>query len=67
MNSKLVGVVLLGLGVVLLVLAASADDSISSFFSHLFQGTPSGKTILLLVGGALGCALGVVSLLRPAR
>jgi hypothetical protein len=67
MNTKLMGLVLLVLGVVLLFMAASAGDSVSSFFSELFQGTPSGKTIALLVAGAVATVLGVIRLARPAH
>jgi hypothetical protein len=67
MNTRIMGIVLLALGVVLLALAASAGDSVSSFFSELFQGTPSGKTIALLVTGAIATVLGLVRLMRPAH
>jgi hypothetical protein len=67
MNTRLMGIVLLVLGVVLLALASQASDSLSSFFSELFQGTPSMKTLLLLVGGAIAAVLGIVRLVRPAH
>ena len=67
MNTKIMGLALLALGIVLLVYASSAGDSLSSFFSELFQGTPSGKTIALLAGGVVATVLGIVRLARPAH
>jgi spore maturation protein SpmA len=64
MNSRLIGLALFAVGIVLLVFAANASDSFSSFLSELFQGTPSGRSVLLLVGGILATVLGLVRLAR---
>jgi hypothetical protein len=64
MKSRMMGLVLLALGVVLLVFAAGASDSFSSFLSELFQGTPSDLSVLLLIGGVIVSALGLMRLVR---
>lgn len=64
---KLFSLALIVGGVVLLVFAAYAGDSVSSGFSKLFQGTPDNRTILLLVLGVLTLGAGLVGISRSSR
>ena len=65
--NKIVGVALLVVGVVLLVMGINAANSFSSEVSEAFRGTPTDRSIWLLVGGGvLGVAgLGALLLGRP--
>ena len=58
---------LLAVGVVLIVLGFNADDSLASRLSKFFAGTPTDKTVWLLILGVLAAMVGAVFLLRPAR
>lgn len=67
MNNKAIGLAMLVVGVILVVYGISATDSFASEVKETFTGTPTDKSIWLLVGGA---ALGIVGLfvtLRPGR
>jgi hypothetical protein len=55
---------LVAIGIVLLVLAFFAGDSVSSEFSKLFKGTPDNRTIVLGVLGFLALLAGGMSLSR---
>jgi len=58
---------LLAVGLVLLGYGANASDSIGSSFSRLFTGSPTDKTVYLLVGGLLASIVGLFGLLRGAK
>lgn len=65
--NKPVSIALLVIGIVLLILASLAGDSMSSFFSELFQGTPDARTLILLIGGLFATIVGIFGLVRGAR
>lgn len=65
--NKPVSIALLVIGIILLILAAMAGDSMSSFFSELFQGTPDTRTLLLLLAGLFATIIGAIGLIRGAR
>ncbi len=65
--NKIISLALLVGGVIALVYGISAADSIGSSFSRLFTGSPTDKSIWLLIGGAVGIALGLTGLLRSAK
>lgn len=65
--NKPVSIALLVIGIMLLILASVAGDSMSSFFSELFQGTPDTRTLLLLIGGLFATIVGAFGLIRGAR
>lgn len=48
---KVIGLVLIAIGIVLLVLGISAADSLSSDISRFFTGEPTDRAIWLLIGG----------------
>jgi len=58
------GLIVLILGVVLLVFGFIATDSISSSFSKFFTGSPSNKSIWLIIAGAVVTAVGGVMMAR---
>jgi hypothetical protein len=54
-------------GVILIIYGLSASDSVGSSFSRMFTGSPTDKTIWLLVGGAAAAAVGLAGLLRGSK
>ena len=57
--NKIVGAALLAVGVLLLVMGINASESFSSQVSEAVSGTPTDRSIWLLVGGGV---MGVVGL-----
>ncbi|HEX7897294.1 MAG TPA: DUF3185 family protein [Planctomycetota bacterium] len=57
--NKIVGAALLAVGVLLLVMGINASESFSSEVSEAVRGTPTDRSIWLLVGGGV---MGVVGL-----
>jgi len=58
MNNKLIGVVLLAVGIVLLVMGYNASQSVGSQFKEVFSGSMSDKAMLFYLGGAVVTAVG---------
>ena len=54
-------------GIIALVYGVSASDSIGSHFSRFFTGSPTDKTIWLLIGGIVAVALGAAGMLRGSK
>lgn len=65
--NKEISIAILAVGILLLILGISAYDSASSDISRFFTGSPTDKATWLLVGGVIGTAIGVVSLLRVSK
>jgi hypothetical protein len=65
--NKLVSIVLLVGGILLIIYGINATNSIGSGFSKLFTGSPTDKSIWLLVGGILAAALGAGGLFRGSK
>jgi hypothetical protein len=65
--NKPLSLALLAGGIVLIIYGLSASDSIGSSFSRLFTGSPTDKTIWLLVGGILAAAIGTGGLMRGSK
>jgi len=57
-NKKLMGMVLLGVGIVLLVMGYNAGQSVGSQFKQAFTGSMTDKATLLYLGGAIATAIG---------
>jgi hypothetical protein len=55
---------LLAGGILLIVLGVNASNGLSSDISRFFTGSPTDKTIWLLVGGVLAAVIGVMGLTR---
>ena len=58
---KIIGAILLVLGVFLLVRGHDLSRSIDSQFKNLFTGSPASRVTQYYLGGALCCAVGFVS------
>jgi len=65
--NKGIWVAFLVIGVVLVVFGARASDSLSSDVSRFFTGSPTDKSMWLLVGGLATSAVGVFGLFRGAK
>jgi hypothetical protein len=63
-NGRVLGIVLLVIGLVLLIYGLNATHSVSSEFSKLFQGAPSDKSIWLILAGGVIAAMGLGQSLR---
>lgn len=64
MNNKIIGLVLLVVGVVLLYFGYEAYQSVGSEISQALSGTPTDKSLALLIGGGVVTVVGLVFLLR---
>ncbi len=62
--TKLISLVILALGIVLVVYGVSASESFSSDVSRFFTGSPTDKTIWLMIGGVAAIVVGLFGLLR---
>ena len=65
--NRIAGIVFLVLGIIVLGWGLAAHDSVGSGISRLFTGSPTSKTIYLLIGGGLLTAVGLGSLFYPSR
>jgi hypothetical protein len=65
--NKLVSLILLAAGIALIVYGISASNSIGSDFSRLFTGSPTDKSIWLLVGGVVLAAVGAGGFFRGSK
>ena len=65
--NKLISLALLVGGIILIIYGISASDSIGSSFSRLFTGSPTDKTIWLLLGGIVAAAVGLVGMMRGEK
>jgi drug/metabolite transporter (DMT)-like permease len=62
--NKSVGVALIAIGVVLIIFGINASESLSSDASRFFTGTPSDKSIWLLIGGVAAIGWGAATVFR---
>jgi hypothetical protein len=65
--NKLIALVILAGGVVLVIYGISASESFSSDVSRFFTGSPTDKTIWLLIGGIVAVVIGLAGLLRGQK
>jgi hypothetical protein len=61
--NKLVSLVLLIGGIILIIYGVSAADSLGSDISRFFTGSPSDKSIWLLIGGVVASIVGLAGVL----
>ena len=64
---KIIGAILLVVGVFLLIRGHDLSQSINSQVKNLFTGSPSDQVMCYYLGGAVCCAVGVVELIRPSK
>ncbi|MEK7758943.1 MAG: DUF3185 family protein [Pseudomonadota bacterium] len=57
-SNRLIGLVLLAVGIVLLVMCYNASQSVGSQFKEAFSGSMSDKATQLYLGGAIMTAVG---------
>jgi hypothetical protein len=65
--NKAIGIGLLALGIMLIIFGINSSNSVGSDFSRFFTGSPTNKSIWLLIGGVGSMVVGGVLSLRPAR
>ena len=65
--NKATGLALLVVGIVLIIFGINASDSIGSDFSRFFTGTPTDKSMWLLLGGIASSIVGGAITLFSAR
>ncbi|HEX7653528.1 MAG TPA: DUF3185 family protein [Verrucomicrobiae bacterium] len=58
--NKIIGVILLVVGVYLIIRGHDLSQSINSQVKNLFTGSPTDKVHQYYLGGALSCAVGAV-------
>ena len=62
--NKGIGLALLAAGIVMIVFGLNASDSFSSDVSRFFTGSPTDKSMWLLLGGIASAIVGSVMSLR---
>jgi hypothetical protein len=65
--NKAIGLALLAIGIALIIYGIDASHSASSTLSRTFSGTPTNKTMWLLVGGIGSAIAGAVLTFVPSR
>jgi uncharacterized membrane protein YidH (DUF202 family) len=64
---KIISLALVAGGIALIVYGVNASNSVSSDFSRFFTGSPTDKTMWLLIGGIIVVVAGSVGLLRGSK
>ena len=62
-----IGLALLVIGIVLIIFGINASNSFGSDVSRFFTGSPTDKSVWMLIGGIASVAVGGAMSLRPAR
>lgn len=65
--NKSISLALLVGGILLIVYGVSANDSVGSGISRFFTGSPTDKTMWLLIGGAIATVVGGVGLMSGSK
>ena len=65
--NKGMSIALLAVGVVLIIMGVSASESFGSDVSRFFTGSPTDKTVWLLIGGIAAAIVGLFGLLRGSK
>jgi Protein of unknown function (DUF3185) len=61
--NRIISLALLVCGVILIAWGFQASDSIGSDFSRFFTGSPTDKSMWLLIGGSVAAVIGASGLL----
>lgn len=64
MNKKMIGIILLVVGIVLIGWGYSIADSVSGQLSSAFSGSPGDKAMILYITGGICAALGIFRLVK---
>ena len=62
--NKVIWLAILAGGIVLVIYGVSASESFSSDVSRFFTGSPTDKTMWLMIGGIVAIVAGLFGLLR---
>ena len=65
--NKAISLALLAGGIVLIIYGINASNSVGSDLSRFFTGSPTDKTIWLLIGGGGAAAVGAGGLVRGSK
>jgi len=65
--NRAVSLAILAGGILLMIYGVAASESFSSDISRFFTGSPTDKTIWMLVGGVVAIIIGLVGLLRGSK
>ena len=65
--NKSISIALLVVGIVLIGWGINASESFSSEVSRAFTGSPTDRTVLLLVGGIAAAIIGLFGLFRGGK
>lgn len=65
--NRIFSLVCLVVGIVLIIYGIAALDSIGSSFSRFFTGSPTDKTMWLLIGGVVCAAVGMTGVARSSK
>ena len=65
--NKSLSLAVLAVGVILIIYGLNASDSFASDVSRSFTGSPTDKTIWLLIGGAVAAIIGAGGLMRGSK
>ena len=63
--NEVIWLAILAGGIVLVIYGVSALESFSSDVSRFFTGSPTDKTMWLMIGGIVAVVVGLSGLLRP--
>jgi len=64
---KVIGVILLVVGVFLLIRGHDMSQAINSQVKNLITGSPPDKVTYYYIGGAICCGVGLVGLFSPSK
>ena len=65
--NRAVSLAILAGGILLMIYGVAASESFSSDISRFFTGSPTDKTIWMLVGGVVAIIIGLLGLLRGSK
>ncbi len=65
--NKPISLALLVGGIILIIYGVNASDSVGSGVSRFFTGSPTDKTMWLLIGGAVAAVVGASGLMRGSK
>jgi hypothetical protein len=65
--NKAISLALLAGGIALIIYGINASNSLGSDFSRFFTGSPTDKSIWLLIGGIVAAVVGAGGLLRGSK
>jgi hypothetical protein len=64
MNTRVISIALLAVGIILIIWGFNASDSMSSGVSRFFTGSPTDKTVWLFIGGGVAVFVGLFGFFR---